>query len=66
MDATVRFPSVVRFRAPAGLHAAIALAARRRMTTTSELIRQLLIRELQRDGVPIDDETVTGEMSTNL
>jgi hypothetical protein len=49
-----RFPSIVRFRAPAGLMAALDLAARRRHQSVSELVRQTVLRELERDGVRLD------------
>src|SRR5262245_57574764 len=50
-----RFSEMVKFRAPAGLREAIDLVARQRHTTVSEMCRQLLLRELQRDGVHLDE-----------
>ncbi len=46
-----RFPSLVRFRAPAGFLAAIDAAARQQHQTASDFMRQLLVRELKRAGV---------------
>jgi hypothetical protein len=62
-----RFPAMVKFRAPAGLFAALEIAARQRHTNVSEMIRQLLLRELERDGMRVGtDGRVDHAHRTNL
>ena len=58
-NSSPRFPDLVRFRAPSGLFAALALAANRRHQTVSEMVRQLVLRELQRDGLRLGTNGTT-------
>ena len=52
MDAEVRqLPEVLRMRAPAGLPAAAAVAARRRHMSVSEWARRHLLAALEADGI---------------
>jgi hypothetical protein len=53
-----RFPSLVRFRAPAGFMEAIDTAARQHHQTASDFMRQLLVREMRRAGVTLRDGKV--------
>jgi hypothetical protein len=47
----VRFPSFLRIRIPEQLPAVIAAAADKRMTTSSEYVRQAVIERLKADGI---------------
>jgi hypothetical protein len=47
----VRFADALRVRVPAGLPDAIEIAARRRHTTSSEWLRQALLRNLENEGL---------------
>jgi len=49
-QAQVRFPSLIKFRAPAELRNAIDVAARRDHTTFSEWARRALFDALRADG----------------
>jgi hypothetical protein len=51
----VRFSSYLRIRAPEKLPAAIAAAAERKLTTSSEYARQAIIERLRKDGLSIED-----------
>ena len=53
------YPDLVKFRAPRGMTAALALAARRRHTTLSEMVRRILLRELELYGLTLDEPTET-------
>jgi hypothetical protein len=46
-----RYPSIVRFRAPAKFMQALDAAARRRHQTPSDYVRQHLVAQLRKDGV---------------
>jgi hypothetical protein len=52
-QAQSRFPTLVRFRAPAGFMEAIDAAARQHHQTASDYMRQLLVREMKRAGVTL-------------
>jgi hypothetical protein len=47
----VRFSSYLRIRTPEKLPAAIAAAAERKLTTSSEYVRQAVIERLKADGI---------------
>ena len=47
----IRFPARMEIRAPESLPGAVALAARRKMTTPSEYSRQAIIDRLRADGI---------------
>ena len=51
-----RFPQMIRARVPAGLPAALALAARAQLTSPCEYLRRAVVRALQADGVHLDAE----------
>lgn len=53
-----RFPSRIEIRAPGSLPRAVAIAADRGMTTTSEYARRAIINQLRADGIdPAHPET---------
>jgi hypothetical protein len=52
-QAQVRFPSLIKFRAPSELRDAIDVAARRDHTTFSAWARRALLDALRADGVHI-------------
>lgn len=47
------FPEPFMFKAPAGFVSALKDVARREHMTASEFVRQLVIRKLREEGVPI-------------
>jgi hypothetical protein len=49
------FPETLRMRAPRGLPAAVAVAARRKHMSPSEWARQSILRSLEADGVRLLD-----------
>jgi hypothetical protein len=51
----MRFSSYLRIRTPERLPAAIAAAAERRLTTSSEYARQAIIERLRKDGLNIEE-----------
>jgi hypothetical protein len=51
----VRFSSYLRIRTPEKLPAAIAAAADRKLTTSSEYARQAIIARLEADGLDIEE-----------
>jgi hypothetical protein len=51
MDADVRMPELLRMRAPAGLQAAVAVAARRRHMSVSEWARRRILAGLEAEGI---------------
>jgi hypothetical protein len=53
-QAQVRFPSLIKFRAPTELRDAIDVAARRVHTTASEWTRRALFDALRGDGVHVE------------
>jgi hypothetical protein len=53
-----KFPAIVSFRAPAGFSQALATAAALRHQSSSDYLRQLVLREMQRDGVRLRDGRV--------
>jgi hypothetical protein len=57
----VRYPARVRLRAPAGLPAAIEVAARRRNTSPSNWMRTALLHGLEDQGVRLCDGRVETE-----
>lgn len=46
-----KFPTLVKFRAPNGFQQALSAAARRHHTSASEWARQVLLREMRREGL---------------
>jgi hypothetical protein len=50
---TMRFSSYLRIRTPEKLPAAIAAAADKKLTTSSEYARQAIIERLKADGLDI-------------
>jgi hypothetical protein len=55
----VRFSSYLRIRTPEMLPAAIAAAAEKRLTTSSEYARQAIIERLRKDGLNIEELSAT-------
>jgi hypothetical protein len=51
LSSCTRFPRYIQFRAPKKLPDVIAAAARKKFTTTSEYVRQAVIKELKADGL---------------
>jgi hypothetical protein len=49
-----RFPTLVRFRAPAGFMEAIDHVARQQHQCVSDYVRQLLVREMRKAGVRLN------------
>jgi hypothetical protein len=49
-----RYPQIVRARVPAGLPAAIEIAARVQLTSPAEYLRRALLAALEADGVRLD------------
>ncbi|HEY1243785.1 MAG TPA: hypothetical protein VGF29_03045 [Hyphomicrobiaceae bacterium] len=49
-----RLPETLRVKAPAGLHAALMVVAAARHQTAAELVRQVLLRHLEAEGVRLD------------
>jgi hypothetical protein len=50
-----RFAGYLHIRAPEKLPTAIAAAANRKMTTSSEYVRQAIIERLKADGLDIQE-----------
>lgn len=46
-----KYPTLVKFRAPDGFQQALSAAARRHHTSASEWARQVLLREMRREGL---------------
>lgn len=55
---TISYPDKIRLRVPAGLSAALRLAASQRHTTPSEWARQTLLQGLEAAGVQLRDGKV--------
>ena len=53
--AVKRYPEALRLRLPRGMPEALSLAAGRYHTTPNEWVRQVLLRNLQAEGVSIQD-----------
>ena len=65
-DAPIRYPERLRVRAPRGFAAAIEVAARRRHTSPSELMRQAILRALEQEGVQLRDGQVFAGVERGL
>jgi hypothetical protein len=52
------FPETLKLRAPAGLLAALKLAATRRHSSYAEFVRQTLLSRLEQEGVLLRDGKV--------
>jgi plasmid stability protein len=48
---TRRLPETLRVKAPAGLHAALQVVAAAHHQTAAEMVRQVLLRHLEAEGV---------------
>jgi hypothetical protein len=56
---TRRLPETLRVKAPAGMHAALQVVAATKHQTAAEMVRQVLLRHLDAEGVRLDaDGTV--------
>ena len=51
-----RFPTRLVVRAPVGLHAAIAAAARLNLTSSAEWTRRAILHALKTEGVRLDPD----------
>jgi hypothetical protein len=60
-----RYPETIRVRAPLGLHAAIQVAAAKRHTSSAELVRQVLLRHLEEQGVRLDGRIAAARSEAN-
>jgi hypothetical protein len=56
--AIAKFPTLVKFRAPVGFQEALSAAARRNHTSASEWARQVLLREMRREGLRLRNGSV--------
>jgi|RhiMethySRZTD1v2_1073278.scaffolds.fasta_scaffold4938056_1 hypothetical protein len=55
--AGARFTEALKLRCPEGMLAAVAQVARRRHQTSSEYLRQLVLRDLQQEGVMLSADS---------
>jgi hypothetical protein len=55
-----RLPETLRVKAPLGMHAALQVVAAVRHQTAAEMVRQVLLRHLEAEGVRLNaDGTIT-------
>jgi hypothetical protein len=55
---TQRFPETLRLKLPRGMQAVLQHAARRRVQSTSDYVRQALLERLQQEGLTLTDTGV--------
>jgi hypothetical protein len=60
MQAELRYPSLVRAGLPRELSDAVTLTARARFMTTSEYLRQALLKSLKDDGAVLSQRSMGG------
>ena len=59
MDGELRYESLVRARAPRELIDAVGVAARKRLMTPSEFVRQALLRAVKEDGAVLPGQSAS-------